>query len=143
MEKEIKSEKLLKARAAVETEKDNKIELEQEAQDVDEHIKEVERLTQEMEDLLYSYASPMIELEKETKEKAKENAKERAEQSKQEAIERAAAEKARKEELAMEKNKRDQELKSKMEQEQKEKEEARLLKERAAQKLVDEEAKRK
>jgi hypothetical protein len=79
MEKEIKSEKLLKARAAVETEKDNKIELEQEAQDVDEHIKEVERLTQEMEDLLYSYASPMIELEKETKEKAKENAKERAE----------------------------------------------------------------
>ena len=143
MEKEIKSEKLLKARAAVETEKDNKIELEQEAQDVDEHIKEVERLTQEMEDLLYSYASPMIELEKETKEKAKENAKERAEQSKQEAIERAAAEKARKEELAMEKNKRDQELKSKMEQEQKEKEEARLLKDRAAQKLADEEEKRK
>jgi len=79
MEKEIKSEKLLKARAAVETEKDNKIELDQEAKDVDEHIKEVERLTQEMEDLLYSYASPMIELEKETKEKAKENAKERAE----------------------------------------------------------------
>jgi hypothetical protein len=34
--------------------------------------------------------------------------------------------------LATEKNKRDQELKSKVEQEQKEKEEARLLKERAA-----------
>jgi len=34
--------------------------------------------------------------------------------------------------LATEKNKRDQELKSKMEQEQKEKDEARLLKERAA-----------
>ena len=31
MEKEIKSEKLLKARAAVETEKENKIELDQEA----------------------------------------------------------------------------------------------------------------
>jgi hypothetical protein len=49
-------EKLLKARAALETEKDNKVELDQEAKDVDEHIKEVERLTQEMEDLLYSYA---------------------------------------------------------------------------------------
>jgi hypothetical protein len=47
---------LLKARAALETEKDNKVELDQEAKDVDEHIKEVERLTQEMEDLLYSYA---------------------------------------------------------------------------------------
>ena len=56
LEKEIKSEKLLKARAALETEKDNKVELDQEAKDVDEHIKEVERLTQEMEDLLYSYA---------------------------------------------------------------------------------------
>ena len=79
MQKEIKSEKLLKARAALQTEKDNQIELDQEAKDVDEHIQEVERLTQEMEDLLYSYAQPMIELEKETKDKAKENAKQRAE----------------------------------------------------------------